>query len=70
VRKRDVIGRTIVDVHQETFYDEMIGATACAVYWLELDNGARIVLHNAPTEDVPYNYASVVPAARATQEDK
>ena len=51
MRKRDVVGRRIVAVHQHAVYDHMRHVPRMCVTSIDLDNGSRIILHAVDTYD-------------------
>jgi hypothetical protein len=62
VRKRDVVGRTIVDVRQARYFDESTRTHVTAIDGFVLDNGVTIILHPHDAYYANYITASLVRA--------
>jgi hypothetical protein len=62
VRARDVVGRRIVGVGQERFYNRNTGRHEVALNWLKLEDGTVISFSAGETECSPFVGADVRPA--------
>ena len=65
MKKSDVIGRRIVGVRQERFWNEHTGSWSVSLEALVLDNGSIISLSAFESETEPYTSARVVKPTKA-----
>ena len=61
MRARDIVGRTVVAVEQNRFWDESTGEFAWSVETLILDNGSRVNLIALEGGFQPYVHVTVTP---------